>query len=144
MKQLPHHYKVSASAAAAGNVELSSDGLPALSSGPPAEFGGSGDLWSPETLLVGALADCYVLTFRAVARASSFPWLRLSCDADGTVDRSDGATRFTRFVIRARLVLAAGGDEARGRRLLEKAKSGCIIGNSLRAEYVLEPTIEFS
>jgi hypothetical protein len=35
----------------------------------PAEFGGPGDQWSPESLLAGAIASCFALTFRFVARA---------------------------------------------------------------------------
>ena len=45
-----------------------------------AEFGGPGDLWSPETMLAGAVAGCFILTFRAAARASSasIPWRKLN------------------------------------------------------------------
>jgi len=56
---------------------------------------GPGDRWSPETLLVGALADCFILTFRAVANASSLPWIRLRCEAEGVLDRVERMTRFT-------------------------------------------------
>jgi hypothetical protein len=33
----------------------------------PREFDGRGNQWSPESLLAAALADCFVLSFRAVA-----------------------------------------------------------------------------
>ena len=72
MQQLPHSYVVSASAEAESNVTLSSDGLESVTSAPPEAFGGPGDLWSPETLLVAAVADCFILSFRAIARASAF------------------------------------------------------------------------
>ena len=72
MQDLPHHYKVAASAAPQGEVNLASNLLDPILSAPPAEYGGPGNRWSPETLLVAAVADCFILSFRAVARASKF------------------------------------------------------------------------
>ena len=137
MDAYPHHYRVQAAAQAESIVTLASERLPSLSSAPPAEFGGPGDQWSPETLLVAASADCLILTFRAIARASKLPWLRLDCAAEGVLDRVEGVTRFTEIRLNARLVLPAGGDMERGRRLLEKAEKGCLITSSLKAESLL-------
>lgn len=137
MDAYPHHYRVQAAAQAEGDVALTSQQLPTLSSAPPAQFGGPGDRWSPETLLVAASADCLILTFRAIARASKLPWLRVECDAEGVLDRVDGVTRFTQVRLHARLVLPQGGDVERARRLLEKAEKTCLITCSLKAESVL-------
>jgi len=133
MHPYPHRYPVRASAQPAGNVILSSAGIPDLSSAPPREFDGPGDQWSPETLLVAAAADCFILSFRAVAGASKLAWTSLTCDVEGVLDRVDGATRFTEMLVRARLVVPAGTDEARAQRLLEKAEKVCLIMNSLKA-----------
>ena len=86
MHDFPHRYTVTASAATGQNVELTSPGLQAIRSEPPAEFGGPGDLWSPETLLAAAVADCFVLSFRAIARASKLEWRSLSCDVEAVLD----------------------------------------------------------
>ena len=137
MDAYPHHYRVQAAAEAESPVTLASERLPSLSSAPPAQFGGPGDRWSPETLLVAASADCLILTFRAIARASKLPWLRLDCEAEGVLDRVEGVTRFTEIRLNARLVLPAGGDMERGRRLLEKAEKSCLITCSLKAESLL-------
>ena len=137
MDAYPHHYEVRALAQAEGSVALSSERLPSLESASPLQFGGPGDKWSPETLLVAAAADCLILTFRAIARASKLPWVSLDCDAEGVLDRVDGVTRFTAIRVNARLVLPAGGDVERGRRLLEKAEKSCLITSSLKAESAL-------
>jgi organic hydroperoxide reductase OsmC/OhrA len=137
MDAYPHQYRIRAAAEAEGSVALASERLPTLSSAPPAQFGGPGDQWSPETLLVAASADCLILTFRAIARASKLAWLRVDCDAEGVLDRVDGVTRFTQIRLNARLVLPPGGDVDRGRRLLEKAEKTCLITCSLKAESVL-------
>ena len=134
MQDLPHHYIVSASARSDSNVTLSSRGLEDLESAGPPEFGGPGDVWSPETLLVGAVADCLILSFRATARAAKLEWDSLQCEVVGTLDKIERATQFTGFEVSAELTIPAGGDAAKAERLLEKAEHHCLITNSLKAE----------
>lgn len=141
MQDLPHKYAVAASAQAEGNVELSSAGLDALESAAPAEFGGPGDRWSPETLLVAAVADCFILSFKAIARGFKFEWDAISCDVDAVLDRVDGVTRFTEFAQRVVLDVPAGSDEAKAMRLLEKAEHVCLITNSLNATMTLDAEV---
>jgi len=43
-------------------------GLPDLRLEAPSDFGGPGDAWSPEHLLLVAVQSCFLLTLRAVAR----------------------------------------------------------------------------
>ena len=134
MQQLPHSYVVSAGAETGSNVTLSSDGLESVTSAPPEAFGGPGDLWSPETLLVAAVADCFILSFRAIARASSFSWSELQCSVDGTLDKVGRENRFVAFKVHARLTIGDDADEARGEKLLHKAEQLCLITNSLIAD----------
>lgn len=141
MQDFPHRYRVTAAGEADGDVELTAERLPRLRSESPAEFGGPGDRWSPETLLVGAVGDCFILTFRAVARASHLQWTSLQCDVTGTLDRIDRVTQFTRLDVHARLAVAAGTDPAQASRALEKAERGCLISNSLKATVHLNTEI---
>jgi organic hydroperoxide reductase OsmC/OhrA len=131
MQELPHHYKVAATAGPVGEVELASSADDLIHSAPPAEYGGPGDLWSPETLLVSAVADCFILTFRAIARASKLEWSTVSCDVTGTLDKVDGVTQFTEFTIKVVLGVDESASESKALRILEKAEAGCLITNSL-------------
>ena len=99
MQAFPHRYHARAQGGQSGSVRVLSDGLDVLETSPPPEFGGPGGDWSPETLLVAAIADCYVLSFRAVARASRLEWQSLEVDVEGVLDRVDGITRFTAFTL---------------------------------------------
>jgi len=121
-----------------GEVRLGADGLPDLASMPPPEFDGPGGYWSPETLLVAAVADCFTLSFRSIARASRLEWRELTAEVNGVLERSDGVARFTRFDTHAELVVPAGTDPARARSLLEKAEKICLVSNSLSAVRHLE------
>lgn len=141
MTPLPHRYTVRAVGSGAGALGLQSEGVPPLQSAAPAEFGGPGDLWSPETLLVGAVADCFILTFRAVARAGKLEWQGLECETEGALERVDGVTSFTRFASRATLTVPPGTDAAKARELLERSERGCLVANSLKGDRTLEVTI---
>ena len=142
MTPYPHLYRISAEGGPTGEVAIASPGLETLQTLPPVEFGGPGDLWSPETLLLGALGDCFNLTFRAVARAASLPYVSLHVVVEGKLDRVAGKSHFTHFVLLAKLVLPAGGDAAAGEAALHKAERGCLIANSLVGERRLEVEVE--
>lgn len=142
MHPFPHRYTVSAAAAPEGDVALESARLPSLASAPPAEFDGPGDRWSPETLLVAAVADCFVLTFRAIARASKLPWLSLRCEVEGTLERVERASQFTRFQVHATLKVPPGVDAEQARRQMERAEQTCLVTNSLKAAVHLEAGVE--
>jgi peroxiredoxin-like protein len=141
MQDLPHHYNVTASAQAQGDVALETDGVPQLITAPPAEFGGPGDQWSPETLLVGSIADCFILTFRAIARASKLEWDKLECSAEGVLERVERVTRFTSATVHATLTVPVGTDVAKAEKLLEKAESACLITNSMSCETHLKAEV---
>ena len=144
MDKYPHLYQASASASPGEPVLLSSPGLHPITSLPPAQFGGPGDAWSPETLLIAAVADCFILTFRAIAKASDMEWLDLECITQGTLDRVDNVTRFTRLDISAKLLAPVGTDEHKAIRMLQKAEAVCLVSNSLNAEKHLVVSVEIA
>jgi len=141
MQPYPHTYSVTAGGAATGLVPVESQGLPRLDTAPPREFDGPGDVWSPETLLVAAIADCYILTFRGISRAAKFDWVELTCVVEGVVERVNGVTRFTGYSNRATLTVKSGADHAKGDELLERAERVCLVSNSLLGERRLTASV---
>jgi organic hydroperoxide reductase OsmC/OhrA len=143
MHPYPHVYTATASGLPEGTVALNSPRLPEIASAPPPEFDGPGDVWSPETLLCAALADCFVLSFRAVARASKLEWRDVACRVEGVLERVDGVTQFTRYTTYASLKVPLTSDADKARKLLEKAEHVCLVSNSMRGErkLVAEVTI---
>lgn len=144
MHPFPHHYRVAASGLAEGSVQLSAQDLPTLETMPPPEFDGRPGYWSPETLLLAAVADCFVLTFRSVARASHLEWEQLECDVEGLLEHQDNSTRFTSVTLSPLLLIKRAQDQKRAHRCLEKAEQACLITQSLNADIRLEPRIEIS
>jgi peroxiredoxin-like protein len=141
MKPLPHRYEVRIAGGPAGHATLASSGVPDLATAAPAEFDGPGDAWSPEQLLVAAVEACFLLTFRAIAKASQLEFTSLSVEGEGTVDHASGGMRFTEIVLRPRLALPAGADPVRVRRALEKAERTCLVSASLSTPIRLEPEL---
>jgi len=144
MQEFPHHYRVAAAGGVEGTIELSSPGVPELASAAPAEFGGPGDQWSPETLLAAAVADCFILSFRAIARGSKFDWISLTCDVDAVLEKVEKVTQFTEFRENVVLEVPAGTDEAKAMRLLEMAERVCLVTNSMTGKTHLDATVKFA
>lgn len=141
MHPYPHTYIASAVAATAGLVAVSSPQLPNLESASPPEFDGPGGVWSPETLLCASLADCFILTFRAVSRAAHLEWVHLECRVEGVLERVEKVTQFTSFATFAKLSVPIGEDLDKARQLLERAEHGCLIANSLRGSRTLDAQV---
>ena len=141
MQPYPHTYAVSAAASVGGVVTVRSPELPDLETAPPREFDGPGDKWSPETLLCAAVADCFILTFRALARASHLEWVDLQCNVTAILERAEGRSRFTRFDVSASLWIAPGIDEHKAHTLLERAEHLCLVSNSLNGVRALHAEV---
>ena len=142
MQEYPHIYQAEAVAGSEGPVDMLSPGLPAIATTSPPEFGGPEGNWSPETLLVASVAACFILTFRAVARASKLEWVDLDCEAEGKLEKDGRVTRFTAFNIRAKLRIPESVREEKARLLLEKSEANCLITSSMTAKVHLDTKIE--
>ncbi|KZZ59844.1 osmotically inducible protein OsmC [Oleiphilus sp. HI0125] len=141
MQTMPHHYTVSANSESDSTVNLEADGLSAIESMPPPEFGGPEGYWSPESLLVASMADCFVLTFKAIARASKLEWTNISCEVVGTLGQVDRVTQFTQFELKVTVDVPSGTDSEKVERIAEKSEKGCLVSNSLTANKVLNVVV---
>ncbi|MEP0200648.1 MAG: OsmC family protein [Halioglobus sp.] len=144
MQDLPHLYSVHATAAQDGYVSVKADDLSEIVTAPPAEFGGPGDKWSPESLLVASIADCFILTFRAVSRASKLDWANITCTAEGKLERIERNTQFTQITVKVTLIVPEGTDTEKAERLLHKSEEACLITNSLKASSHLEAIVQIA
>lgn len=134
MQSLPHHYTVTVTGQPEQNLICSVDHVPPLTVAPPPQFGGPGDQWSPEALLMAAIANCLVLSFRSIAKASGLSWLSIDCVSEGKLDKVDRKVQFTEVWTRATLVVSAADDVDRALQLLNKAEQTCFVSNSLSSE----------
>jgi organic hydroperoxide reductase OsmC/OhrA len=137
----PHLYTVEARARGGLHPELTGKDLEPISLGATPEFGGDPGFWSPETLLLGSVAGCFLLTFQAMANLSSQKWEELSCQVQGTVEKVEGRLAFSRILLQATLLVPPGQGGERARRLLARAEEHCLVARSLRTPVELQADV---
>ncbi len=117
-------------------IAQSNSALNAIHFSSPPTFGGLDGRWTPQDLLLCAIASCYTTTFGAVAENSKFPFIDLQVEAEGIVTRTDTGYSFDSLVIHANLIIAQEqrAEEALAIKLLQKARGLCLISRSLAVE----------
>jgi peroxiredoxin-like protein len=139
----PHRYEVNVKWHAGRKGTLSSPVLPTtIDVATPPEFsGGIKDIWTPEHLFVAAINACLMATFFAIAENSNLKYISFESNALGTADKIEGKFTFTEIVVKPKIVLPEGGDEAKVKRVLEMSEKACTISNSIKTKIKLEPVI---
>jgi organic hydroperoxide reductase OsmC/OhrA len=108
-----------------------------------AELGGLDGRWTPEQLLLSALAGCFTTTFHDVARSAKFDYTDLEVEIEGSVRRNRTAGNvFNEILIRPRLTVHAEDQRETGLNLLRRTKSLCLISRAITVPQTLEPTVE--
>lgn len=138
MQDLPHLYTVKSQGKSTGNLVSRADNLPDIEVAAPMQFGGPGDQWSPEDLFMASIANCLVLSFKAIARASKLEWHSIECDSEGELDKVDRKVQFTNVLNKVRLFIPENESEEKANRILLKAEDTCLISNSLSCESRIE------
>lgn len=106
------------------------------------ELGGLEGRWTPEQLLLCALAGCFTTTFQDVARSVKFDYTDLEVEAEGVVRRSKGGCNFSEIILRPRLTVHSEGEFEAGLGLLRKAKALCLISRAITVPQTLDPHVE--
>jgi len=107
----------------------------------PTEFGGMEGRWTPEDLLLGAIAGCYTTTFQAVAGYSKFEYTDLEVETEATSSKAATGYSFTEILIRPKLTVCNEDARSRGIDLLKKAKTLCLVSRALAATQKFEPVV---
>lgn len=108
----------------------------------PAEFGGLEGRWTPEELLLAAVAGCYTTTLRSIAGSAQFNFTDLHVEASGTVRKSESGYMFTQIVIRPNLKIASSEERERALELLKKAEKLCLVSRAIGTTLNFEPQLE--
>ena len=138
-----HEYRVNAFGAGGSNGVVYAEGvLACISFSAPLEFLGESGRWTPEHLLVAAVASCFVSTFSGIAEKSRLEFASFNLDAEGLLSSADGIWRFTEIKLRPVVTILKVEDRDRAMVLLEKAEKSCFIARSLKCEVTLFPAVK--
>ena len=120
---------------------ISCAGKPDIAVATPPEFKGHDGIWSPEDLFVASANICLMTTFLAVAERAGLAFTSYESAAEGKLELVEGKFQFTAITLKPVITLAAGGDAAKAKELIEKAEANCLISNSMKAQVTLVPII---
>lgn len=108
----------------------------------PKEFGGLEGRWTPEELLLAALAGCFITTLRSMSGSAQFDFTDLQVEASGTVRKSESGYGFSEIVIRPNLKIASLKEREHVLDLLKKADRLCLVCRAIGVPLKFEPQIE--
>ena len=138
-----HQYRVVAWWASARTGTAKSDSAPnAIHFTAPLQFGGVEGRWTPEDLLLSAVASCYTTTFRALAERSRFEYADLEVEALGSINRADSGYRFSEIIMRPNLTIWSEEGRERALVLLQKADALCLVSRALSVAQTFEPQVQ--
>jgi len=106
---------------------------------PPA-FGGLEGRWTPEDLLLCAIASCYTTTFRALADSSKLACTDLQVEVESAIGKADTGYNLGQVLIHANLTISREEDRARSIKLLHKTKELCLVSVRSRSNRSLNPS----
>jgi organic hydroperoxide reductase OsmC/OhrA len=135
------HYQVGVRWSREKRGVLSVAGKPDLEVASPPEFRGHPGIWSPEDLLVAAVNTCTMTTFLSAAARRGLTLVSYDSEATGTLETADGRFRFTRVVLRPRIVVGRPEDREAALAAFREAEAGCLVANSILATIEAEPEI---
>ena len=109
----------------------------------PHQFGGLEGRWTPEDLLLGAIASCFTTTFRALSEYSRFEYADLEVEVEGTIRKVESGYSFIGIAISPKLIANEEGREL-ALRLLHKAEQLCLVSRALSVRKTFEPRLQVS
>jgi len=140
-----HAYRVAAWWTSGRTGLAKSDSAPnAVHFTAPTEFGGLEGRWTPEELLLAAIAGCYTTTLRAIAGSAEFNFTDLQVEASGTVRKAESGWTFSQIVVRPNLKIASAEERERALDLLKRAEKLCLVSRAIGATLKFEPQLEIT
>jgi len=115
-----------------------------IKGGPPLAFGGSDENWSPEDLLLASVNTCHISSFIGYTKRKRFEFISYTSEIEGLLEYDSGKFRYTKMVIRPKLVVKSEEDIETARAYINRAHDLCFMGHSVNAEVTVEPEITAS
>ena len=138
-----HTYRVTAWWSSERTGLAKSDAAPnAIHFSAPPQFGGMEGRWSPEDLLLSAVAGCFTTTFKAIAGNSLFEYTDLEVMVEATVEKTPRGYCFTAIAIMPKLTIPEGQSDEKALELLRTTEKLCLISRALTTPKHFAPRIE--
>jgi peroxiredoxin-like protein len=107
----------------------------------PVAFGGMEGRWTPEDLLLNAVASCYTTTFHSLAEREKLEYSDLDVDVEGIICKAKSGYAFSEIKIQPNLTICSEQERTRALLLLQKAKTLCLVSRALSVEQSFSPHV---
>jgi organic hydroperoxide reductase OsmC/OhrA len=112
--------------------EISAAGKSAIAGSSDPAFRGDGTRWNPEELLVASLSTCHQLWYLHLCADAGIVIEAYVDEANGVMEESDdGGGQFVEVILRPKVRLAPGSDQAKAHALHHEAHAKCFIARSM-------------
>ena len=113
-------------------LELSADQKPGLTVTPPKEFGGTGQEWSPEEIMGGAIDSCLLLTTLFFVKNLNIELVSYRSSATVEMHRTEAGLRIQEITLNIEAAVRQDADIAKMNSAIEKAKMYCPVSNVVK------------
>ena len=138
-----HEYRVTAWWTSGRTGLAKSDSAPnAIHFTAPAQFGGIEGRWTPEELLLAAVAGCFTTTLRSIASKVDAEFTDLEVEASATLRKREAGYDFGQIVLRPTMKIADDTERQRALDLLQKAERLCLVARAVAMPLRFEPQLE--
>jgi organic hydroperoxide reductase OsmC/OhrA len=138
-----HQYRVTAWWTSGRDGLAKSDTAPnAIHFTAPPQFGGVEGRWTPEELLLAAVASCFTTTLRSIATGAKTDFTDLEVEASTTLRKMESGYGFCEIVLRPMLRIADETERGRALDLLKRAERLCLVSRAFAIPLRFEPQLE--
>ena len=123
---------------------LRSEGKPEINVSSPPEFKGIPGVWTPEDLFVASVEICTMSTFLSFGGRKNIPLKSYKSSAEGVLENVDGKYRFTSITITPEVTVGKEWTTEQVQEVFHQAHDNCLIANSMTANVLINPTINFA
>ncbi|MBK8253708.1 MAG: OsmC family protein [Polyangiaceae bacterium] len=123
------------------SLQVEMVGKPALAMSAAPPFLGDSATHNPEDLLIAALSACHCLSYLALAARAGISVVAYSDNATATMEYVGKTYRFTKALLRPRVVVKVGTDLSKAHELHHEAHAACFIAQSMNFEVANQPEI---
>lgn len=108
----------------------------------PVPFGGIEGRWTPEELLLAAVASCFTTTLRSIASRADVAFTDLEVEASAGLRKLETGYDFSEIVLRPTIKIANDTERERALDLLKKAERLCLVSRAFATPMRFEPQLE--
>ena len=119
-----------------------SEDRPKLEVVPPPDFSGIPGYWTPEHLFLASATSCYTMTYLKISKNSRLNVKSIAVKTTGILEeREDGQNWMKELILEPAITVLKESEVKKATRIAHMAEKACIIGNSIKAEMEINPSV---